>query len=149
MLKAKLENGTVKVTNYDDGMAEGIRLVLTDKDGNESEIALDILKDTGEARAVIYKVDSDEPDEIITLNNESELEFVENIESTQISEYSYIVVQEYADENDKSIYNVSIEESEDGFISETTDLFETEDEAQALSFYETLVKIYNYGKEVK
>lgn len=68
MLKAKLENATVKVTNYDDGMAEGIRLVLTDKDGNESEIALDILKDTGEARALIYKVGSDEPDECITLN---------------------------------------------------------------------------------
>lgn len=68
MLKAKLKNGTVKVTNYDDGMAEGIRLILTDKDGNESEIALDILKDTGEARAIIYKVGSDEPDAIITLN---------------------------------------------------------------------------------
>ena len=68
MLKARLENRTVKVTNYDDGMAEGIRLVLTDKDGNESEIALDILKDTGEARAIIYKVGSDEPDEIIPLN---------------------------------------------------------------------------------
>lgn len=65
---AKLKNGTVKVINYDDGMAEGIRLILTDKDGNESEITLDILKDTGKARAVIYKVNSDEPDEIITLN---------------------------------------------------------------------------------
>lgn len=65
---AKLENGTVKVTNYDDGIAEGIRLTFTDKDGNESEIALDILKDTGEARTVIYKVGSDEPDELITLN---------------------------------------------------------------------------------
>ena len=68
MLKAKLENGTVKATNYDDGMAEGIRLVLTDKDGNESEIALDILKDTGEARAILYKVGSDEPDQCITSN---------------------------------------------------------------------------------
>ena len=67
-IKAKLENGTVNVTNYDDGIAGGIRLVLTDKDGNESEIALDILKDTGEARAIIYKVGSDEPDEIIALN---------------------------------------------------------------------------------
>lgn len=67
-MKAKLENGIVKVTNYDDGMAEGIRLTLTDRDGNESEIALDILKDTGEARAVIYKVGSDKPDELITLN---------------------------------------------------------------------------------
>ena len=67
-MKAKLENGTVKVTSYDDGIAEGIHLTLTDRDGNESEIALDILKDTGEARAVIYKVGSDEPDEFITLN---------------------------------------------------------------------------------
>lgn len=67
-MTAKLENGTVKVTNYDDGIGEGIRLVLTDKDGNESEIALDILKDTGEARAIIYKVGSDEPDTIISLN---------------------------------------------------------------------------------
>ena len=56
-MKAKLENGTVKITNYYDGIAEGIRLTLTDKDGNESEIALDILKDTGEARAIIYKYD--------------------------------------------------------------------------------------------
>ena len=67
-MKAKLENATVKVTNYDDGMADGIRLIITDKDGNKSEIALDILKDTGEARALIYKVGSDEPDECITLN---------------------------------------------------------------------------------
>ena len=67
-MKAKLENGIVKVTNYDDGIAEGIRPTLTDKDGNESESALDILKDTGEARAIIYKVGSDEPDETISLN---------------------------------------------------------------------------------
>lgn len=67
-MKVKLENATVKVINYDDGMADGIRLIITDKDGNESEIALDILKDTGEARAIIYKVGSDEPDEIIPLN---------------------------------------------------------------------------------
>lgn len=67
-MKAKLESGTVKVTNYDDGIAEGIRLTFTDRDGNESKIALDILKDTGEARAVIYKVGSDKPDELITLN---------------------------------------------------------------------------------
>lgn len=67
-METKLTNGTVKITNYDDGMADGIRIVYTDNDGNESEIALDILKDTGEARAVIYKVGSDEPDEIISLN---------------------------------------------------------------------------------
>lgn len=67
-MKAKLENGTVKVTNYDDGIAEGIRLTLTDKDGNESEIALDILKDTGEASVIICKIGSDGPDACISLN---------------------------------------------------------------------------------
>lgn len=77
------------------------------------------------------------------------LEFIDTIESTQISEYSYIVMEEYADEKDRSVYNVSLEESEDGFVSNTTDLFETKNEAKALSFYQTLVKIYNYGKEVK
>lgn len=67
-MTAKLENGTVKIINYDDGMAEGIRLLIADKNGNESEITLDILKDTGEARAIVYKVGSDEPDAIISLN---------------------------------------------------------------------------------
>ncbi len=67
-MKVKLTNGTVTVTNYDDGMADGIRLLFVDNNGNESEIALDVLKDTGEARALIYKVGSDEPDEMIVLN---------------------------------------------------------------------------------
>ena len=77
------------------------------------------------------------------------LSFVNTIKITQISKHSYIVIQEYIDEKNKSVYNVSLEESDDGFISNTTDLFETEDEAKALSFYQILVKIYNYGKEVK
>ena len=77
------------------------------------------------------------------------LEFLNTVEVTQIAEHSYIVMQEYTDEKDKSVYNVSLEESEDGFISHTTDLFETEDEAKASSFYQTLVIIYNYGKEAK
>ena len=78
------------------------------------------------------------------------LEFLNTVEVTQIAEYSYIVMQEYYSiEKDKSVYNVSLEESEDGLISYTTDLFETEDKAKALSFYQTLVIIYNYGKEAK
>lgn len=68
MLKAKLTNGTVKITNYDDGIADGIRLVYIDNDGNESQIALDVLKFTGEARTLIYKAGSDEPDEFVILN---------------------------------------------------------------------------------
>ena len=78
------------------------------------------------------------------------LEFLNTLEVTQIAEYSYIVMQEYyAVEEDKSVYNVSLEESEDGLISYTTDLFETEDKAKALSFYQTLVIIYNHGKAAK
>lgn len=77
------------------------------------------------------------------------LDFIRTVKITQIAEHSYIVMQEYADEKDKSVYNVSLEESEDGFISHTTDLFETEDEAKASSFYQILVTIYNYGKEAK
>ena len=77
------------------------------------------------------------------------LNFVNTIKITQISKHSYIVIQEYIDEKNKSVYNVSLEESDDGFISNTTDLFKTEDEAKALSFYQILVKIYNDGKEVK
>ena len=77
------------------------------------------------------------------------LEFLNTLEVTQIAEHSYIVMQEYTDEKDKSVYNVSLEESEDGLISYTTDLFETEDKAKALAFYQTLVIIYNYGKEAK
>lgn len=77
------------------------------------------------------------------------LNFVNTVKITQISKHSYIVIQEYIDEKNKSVYNVSLEESDDGFMSNTTDLFETEDEAKALSFYQILVKIYNDGKEVK
>lgn len=75
------------------------------------------------------------------------MEFIRTIESKKIAHYSYIVMQEYVDEDDKSIYNVSIEESDDGLFSETTDLFETRDEEKALSFYKVLIKIYNYGKK--
>lgn len=77
------------------------------------------------------------------------LNFVNTVKITQISKHSYIVIQEYIDEKNKSVYNVSLEESDEGLMSNTTDLFETEDEAKALSFYQILVKIYNDGKEVK
>lgn len=77
------------------------------------------------------------------------LSFVNTVKVTKISKHSYIVIQEYIDEKNKSVYNVSLEESDDGFMSNTTDLFETEDKAKALSFYQILVKIYNDGKEVK
>ena len=67
-MKIKLANGTIIVTHYDDGIADGVHLLYIDKDGNESDVSIDVLKDTGEARALVYKVDSDEPDETIVLN---------------------------------------------------------------------------------
>lgn len=68
MLKAKLPNNVqVRVTNYDDGIAGGIRLVITDRWGNESEVAIDQLKDSGEIRALVYPVGQDEP-EMTSLN---------------------------------------------------------------------------------
>lgn len=76
-------------------------------------------------------------------------DFVDTIKREQIAEYSYIVVQEYVDEDDESIYNVSLEESDEGYMSVTTDLFEDRDLTKVLSFYEILVKIYNYGKKSK
>lgn len=77
------------------------------------------------------------------------LDFVETIKREQIAEYSYLIVQEYVDEKDESIYNASIEESEEGYISITTDLFEDRDLTKVLSYYEILVRIYNYGKKSK
>ena len=50
-------------------------------------------------------------------------------------------------DNVNATLTVSIEESDNGLFSETTDLFETKDEEKALSFYKILVKIYNYGKK--
>lgn len=45
-----------------------VQVTYVDKDGNECMVSLDVLKDTDEARALVYKVDSDEPNEVIVLN---------------------------------------------------------------------------------
>lgn len=63
----KTTNGTIKVVAYDDGDWEGANVIYTDKDGNESMISLDISKLEDEARALVYKVDEDEP-EVTVLN---------------------------------------------------------------------------------
>lgn len=77
------------------------------------------------------------------------LEFVRTVTRKKIAKYSYIIVQEYVNEKDESIYNASIEESEEGYISITTDLFESKDLTKVLSYYKVLVTIYNYGKKSK
>lgn len=63
----KTTNGTIKVVAYDDGDWEGVNVIYTDKDGNESMVSLDISKFDDEARALVYKVDEDDP-EVTTLN---------------------------------------------------------------------------------
>ncbi len=77
------------------------------------------------------------------------LEFFRTVKRKKIAKYSYIIVQEYINEKEESIYNASIEESEEGYISITTDLFESKDLTTVLSYYEILVKIFNYGKKYK
>lgn len=68
MLKFKLANGKATIAQFDDGMADGVVVMYTDNNGDESMIRLDVLKETGEARAIIYPVSYDEPTEAIPLN---------------------------------------------------------------------------------
>ena len=68
MLKFKLANGEAKIAQFDDEIADGVVVMYTDNDGNESMIRLDVLKESGEARCITYPVSYDEPREVIPLN---------------------------------------------------------------------------------
>lgn len=64
----KTAAGEAKSYAYADGdIATGIEIILETPSGECAVVALDVIND-GEARALIYKVGSDEPDECITLN---------------------------------------------------------------------------------
>lgn len=64
----KRKRGRFYIEQVDEDDYKYIQVTYVDKDGNECMISLDVLKDTDEARALVYKVDSDEPDETIVLN---------------------------------------------------------------------------------
>lgn len=64
----KRKRGRFYIEQVDEDGYKYVQVIYVDKDGNECMISLDVLKDTDEARALVYKVDSDEPDETIVLN---------------------------------------------------------------------------------
>ena len=65
------------------------------------------------------------------------MEFVETHESKKFGNWT-IVLQEYLDEDDNCIYNVSIE-YDDGFLTPAIDVFETNIYNNAEDYYKNLV----------
>lgn len=64
----KTEHGEFVVKYMDDGVSDFVQIIYHDSNDNESVVAMDVLKDTDEARALIYPVDCDEPTDCIILN---------------------------------------------------------------------------------
>lgn len=62
------KNGRFVVLYMDDGVSDYVQIIYHDRNNNECVVAMDVLKDTDEARALTYPVDCDEPTEFIILN---------------------------------------------------------------------------------
>lgn len=67
------------------------------------------------------------------------LDFVETIEERKYGSF-YILLQEYIDENDKAVYNVSLEFMVDENLSKTLDLAESYSLEDMQKYFNTLVK---------
>lgn len=67
------------------------------------------------------------------------LDFVETIEERKYGSF-YILLQEYTDENDKAVYNVSLEFMVDENLSKTLDLAESYNLEDMQKYFNTLVK---------
>ena len=67
------------------------------------------------------------------------LDFVETIEERKYGSF-YILLQEYTDENDKAVYNVSLEFMVDESLSKTLDLAESYSLEDMQKYFNTLVK---------
>lgn len=80
-------------------------------------------------------------------NYQKNLEFGETLELLKISKHCILELQVYYDENDKEIYNISIESNNDGLISNTVDYFETRDIEEAKNFYKSIVNMFKQIKE--
>lgn len=61
------------------------------------------------------------------------MEFVETVESIQLGDCT-IVIEEYEDENEKLIYNVSIEFN-NGIFTRTLDIFESRSLKKTIKYY--------------
>lgn len=67
------------------------------------------------------------------------MEFIDTLDSCKFGDYT-IVRQEYLDENEKTIYNVSIEcDFDNGLLTKTLDIFESESDEESAKFYEFIV----------
>lgn len=62
------KNGKFVVLYMDDGVSDYVQIIYHDSNNNQSVVAMDVLKDTDEARALTYPVDCDEPTDCIILN---------------------------------------------------------------------------------
>lgn len=67
------------------------------------------------------------------------LDFVETIEERKYGSF-YILLQEYTDENDKAVYNVSLEFMVDESLSKTLDLAESYNMEDMQKYFNTLTK---------
>ena len=81
---------------------------------------------------------------------QEQLYFVDTLMSKTLNDSNELVLQEYENDRDESIYNVSIEKyDDDQFETRTTDLYETKDYDKAQGFFSELVNIYEIGRTVK
>ena len=64
----KTKHGEFVVSYMDDGVSDYLEIVYHDGNNHECVVAMDVLKDTDEARALVYPVDCDEPTDCIVLN---------------------------------------------------------------------------------
>lgn len=62
------KNGKFVVLYMDDGVSDYVQIIYHDGNNHECVVAMDVLKDTDEARALTYPVDCDEPTDCIILN---------------------------------------------------------------------------------
>ena len=67
------------------------------------------------------------------------LDFVETIEEKKYGSF-YILLQEYTDENDEAVYNVSLEFMVDENLSKTLDLAESYSLEDMQKYFNTLVE---------
>lgn len=67
------------------------------------------------------------------------LDFVETIEEKKYGSF-YILLQEYTDENDKAVYNVSLEFMVDENLSKTLDLAESYSLEDMQKYFSILVE---------
>lgn len=67
------------------------------------------------------------------------MEFIYTLDSFKLGDYT-IVRQEYLDENEKTIYNVSIEcDFDNGLLTKTLYIFESESDEESAKFYDFIV----------